>query len=223
MHRGGQEFESLILHQVEYNESLLVRFFFIVKGRDNKMASSAMHLAVAKKYLEKNKDKNFNYKKVMAGTLYPDAAKDKDKTHYTMSCRGNNLVTYLASKVSLYDFLVEYEVVESFELGWFIHLVTDYLFFAECFSEEYLLTHSYEEFRRDLYFAYDCLEKYLSEKYKMTIDDYESYPSEYHEGILYRDSILTKETIDSFIERVSSINIEDYINKIKEAKRNVLP
>ena len=100
-----------------------------MKGRDNKMASSAMHLAVAKKYLEKNKDKNFNYKKVMAGTLYPDAAKDKDKTHYTMSCRGNNLVTYLASKVSLYDFLVEYEVVESFELGWFIHLIADYLFF----------------------------------------------------------------------------------------------
>ena len=187
------------------------------------MASSAMHLAVAKKYLEKNKDKNFNYKKVMAGTLYPDAAKDKDKTHYTMSCRGNNLVTYLASKVSLYDFLVVHEVVESFELGWFIHLVTDYLFFAECFSEEYLLTHSYEEFRRDLYFAYACLGKYLSEKYKLTIDDYESYPSEYHEGILYRDSILTKETIDSFIERVSSINIEDYINKIKKAKRNVLP
>ena len=72
-------------------------------------------------------------------------------------------------------------------------------------------------------FAYDCLEKYLSEKYKLMIDDYESYPSEYHEGILYQGSILTKETIDSFIERVSSINIEDYINKIKEAKRNVLP
>lgn len=93
------------------------------------MASSAMHLAVTKKCLEKNKDKNFDYKKIIAGILYPDVTNDKDKTHYTMANRGDNNVTHLASKVDLYAFLKEHEVLDSFELGWFIHLIADYLFF----------------------------------------------------------------------------------------------
>ena len=187
------------------------------------MASSAMHIAIAKKYLEKNKDKNLDYKKVMAGTLYPDATNDKDKTHYTMAERGNNNVTHLASKVDLYAFLNDNAVLDDFKLGWFIHLITDYLFFSECFTEEYLLSHSYEQFRSDLYFAYDCLEKYIEEKYNITMADYADYPSEYHEGISYQDSIFSKDLIDSFIERVSSVNIKEYIDKIRNAKGNVKP
>lgn len=197
--------------------------FFVKKRNGGKMASSAMHLAIVKKYLEKNKDKNFDYKKVMAGTLYPDATNDKDKTHYTMVNRGDNNVTHLASKVDLYAFLKEHEVLDSFELGWFIHLIADYLFFSECFTEEYLLSHTYEQFRSDLYFAYDCLGKYLSEKYELTIEDYENYTSEYYEGSYYQESIFSKDLIDSFIERVSSVNIEEYIDKIRNAKGNVKP
>ena len=34
-------------------------------------------------------------------------------------------------------------ILDDFELGWFLHLVTDYLFFDECFSKEYLLENSY--------------------------------------------------------------------------------
>ena len=187
------------------------------------MASFTMHLAVAKKYLEKNKDNNYDYKKVLEGTLYPDIVSDKTKTHYTIPYRRNSLITYLNTKVNLYDFLVEHDVLNSFELGWFIHLVTDYLFFAECFNKLYLLTHSYEEFLKDLYFAYDCLEKYIKDKYDINKDDYSSYPSAYHEGTLYESSILTKDIVDNFINKVSSINIEEYINKIKDAKGNVLP
>lgn len=187
------------------------------------MASSAMHLAVAKKYLEKNKDKNLDYKKVMAGTLYPDATNDKDKTHYTMAERRDNNITHLASKVDLYAFLNDNAVLDDFKLGWFLHLVTDYLFFAECFTEDYLLHHTYDQFRKDLYFVYDCLEKYIESKYNITRDDYESYPSEYHEGTFYQESIFSKDLIDSFIERVSSLNLEEYIDKIKETKGNVKP
>lgn len=40
------------------------------------MASSAIHLAVAKKYFEKNNI--LNYEKFIAGSLYPDASNDKD-------------------------------------------------------------------------------------------------------------------------------------------------
>lgn len=85
------------------------------------------------------------------------------------------------------------------------------------------MSHSYEQFRSDLYFAYDCLEKYIEEKYNITMADYADYPSEYHEGISYQDSILSKDLIANFIERVSNINIEEYIKKIKSVERNVKP
>lgn len=110
-----------------------------------------------------------------------------------------------------------------FELGWFLHLVTDYLFFEECFSEEYLLQTSYQEFCKDLYHAYDCLNLYIEEKYNITEHDYEAYPSEHYSGIPYEECILKKSDIEDFIEQVSSIKLETYIKKIKEHRKNVKP
>lgn len=185
------------------------------------MASSAMHLAVAKKYYEKNNISN--YDDFIAGSLYPDAADDKDQAHFTESNRGNNNVSYLQSKVSLYSFLKERKELDDFELGWFLHLVTDYLFFDECFDKQYLLENSYEKFREDLYFAYNCLGKYVSDKYNITKNDYKSYPSEYYPGFEYKECILSKKLIDEFIERVSSININEYIKLIKISKTNIKP
>ena len=50
------------------------------------MASSAIHLAVAKKYYERNNI--YDYDNFIAGSLYPDAADDKNQAHYTDSNRG---------------------------------------------------------------------------------------------------------------------------------------
>ncbi len=127
------------------------------------MASSAIHLAVMKKYIEKNKldiDKKEAYK----GTLYPDATENNDKAHYTNLNRGKDNISHLQGKVDLYAFLKEHKIQDAFYLGWFLHLVTDYLFFEECFSKEYLLETSYQDFCKDLYFAYDCLNLYVEEK-----------------------------------------------------------
>lgn len=154
------------------------------------MASSAIHLAVAKKYYERNNI--YDYDNFIAGSLYPDAADDKNQAHYTDSNRGTNNVSYLQSKVNLYSFLKGRKELNDFELGWFLHLVTDYLFFDECFSKEYLLENSYEKFREDLYFAYNCLEKYVSDKYNIDKNDYKSYPSEYYPGFEYKECILSK-------------------------------
>ncbi len=185
------------------------------------MASATIHLAITKKYLENHKD--LNYEKVIAGTLYPDAVKDNDKSHYTDINRSNDNISHVRGKVNLYAFLKEHKSLNDFDLGWFIHLVTDYLFFEECFSEEYLLNNSYKDFCTDLYFAYDHLNLYLSEKYHITKDDYKDYPSEYYPGKPYEDSILSKEKIDAFIIEVSSIDFDKYIKKIERYRNNVKP
>ena len=64
--------------------------------------------------------------------------------------------------------------------------MTNYLFFDECFTKEYLLTHTYKEFRQDLYFGYDCLNKYLTEKYNITTANYTIYLNEIYTGIPYQ-------------------------------------
>ena len=175
------------------------------------MASAAIHLAIAKKYLVKHKD--LDKKEILRGTLYLDAASDNDKSHYTRKNRGFDNVSHVRSKVDLYAFLLNNKVCTSFEVGWFLHLVTDYLFFLECFTEEYLLIKSYQEFCSELYHAYDCVNLYMEEKYHIVKEDYEAYPSEYYLGIPYEECILSKEMVDAFIDRVSSIDLEKIYRK----------
>lgn len=185
------------------------------------MACATIHLAIAKKYLKSHKE--LNYEKVIAGTLYPDASENNDESHYTNINRGNDNVSHICGKVNLYAFLKENESLNNFKLGWFLHLVTDYLFFEECFTEEYLLNSSYEDFCKDLYFAYEHLNLYLSKKYDITENDYKDYPSEFYPGKSYENCILPKDMIDKFINRVSGIDLDKYIKKIKEYQSNIKP
>ncbi len=185
------------------------------------MACLSIHLAIAKKYLENHK--KLDYKKFIAGTLFPDADSDNDKTHYTNKERGCDNVSHVRSKVSLYKFLEEHKTLDAFELGWFFHLVTNYLFFLECFTEEYLRSKTYQDFCNELYHAYFCVNLYMEEKYNITKEDYKAYPEEYYPGIPYEECILPKEMVDAFIKRVSHINIESYIEKIKIVKKNIEP
>ena len=115
------------------------------------MACATIHLAIAKKYLETHT--TLNYRDIIAGTLYPDAVDNNDESHYTDLNRDDDNVSHVRGKVNLYSFLQDHEYLNDFELGWFLHLITDYLFFEECFDTEYLLENSYEQFCKDLYFA----------------------------------------------------------------------
>ncbi len=185
------------------------------------MACATIHLAIAKKYLEKHS--NLNNDDFIAGTLYPDADSDNDATHYTDKMRCNDNVSHVRGKVNLYKFLEEHEEMNDFELGWFLHLVTDYLFFEECFTEEYLLSKSYDEFCKELYHAYYVVNQYLEDKFGLTREYYKAYPESYYPGIPYEECILPAYLVDNFIDRVDKIEIDKYIEKIKENKINIKP
>lgn len=186
------------------------------------MASSSIHLAVAKKYLELN-NFLFNERQVLKGTLYPDSVKDKSVSHYTDLNRGTDNISHLKGKVNLFSFLNEHENLNDFERGWFLHLITDYLFFDECFTREYLLSHSYEEFRQDLYFSYDSLYNYIVKKYDIRLEDFTDYTDQIFLGTGFKECLFTKEMIDNFILRVSRIDVDNYIKKIKLVKKNIKP
>lgn len=186
------------------------------------MASAAIHLAIAKKYIEKHN--NLSYKEFIKGTLFPDAEANSIELHYPKSSLIGKLpIDIYDNKVDLYAFLLDHPKLSDFELGWFLHLVTDYLFFQDCFTKDYLMNTDYEKFCKDLYYSYDCLDSYLFNKYHIIKDDFKDYPSEYYPGIPYEDCLFSKELIDNFIKKVSSIDLDKYILKIKKYEANAKP
>ncbi len=186
------------------------------------MASPNMHLAIAKKYMEKNS--SIDSASFLSGTIYPDVTIDKSTTHYTDLVSTDKLSDHLFHKVNLYRFLKSHENMSDFELGWFLHLVGDFIFFTEYFDSEYVEKVDYKDFCRALYYSYDCTNKYIWDKYSLSMDDLKDYPTEYYPGFPeYRKCILSKEQVDDFINRVSSIDINKYIEKILKTGYNVKP
>ncbi len=187
------------------------------------MASTSMHIAIAKKYLEKHPD--LDYFEFIDGAIYPDESNNKDPLHYSGKDRTGTNRHILDQKVNLYDFLKEREGKEltTFELGWFQHLVADYLFFGECFSDDYLSSKTFKEFIGELYYAYDRINLYVKDKYNITREDYMYAPFDKYPNMPYEDCILPRELVDSFIDRVSSIDLQKYMPIILKAKTNVKP
>jgi len=67
------------------------------------MASFSIHLAVGKRYMEKNHIENEQL--FMKGIVDPDLASDKNKSHYTFNRNADSLFTYLSTKIYLPEFL----------------------------------------------------------------------------------------------------------------------
>ena len=113
------------------------------------MPGYVIHLAVAEEYLRKHSQKKENYNQFINGTIFPDSVMDKSKTHYGDGSSNSNL----------YKFLLDRDMKTSFNRGYFLHLLSDYLFYnkyIQCFSKK-------------IYDDYDLLNKKLIDKYKVTL------------------------------------------------------
>lgn len=111
------------------------------------MPGYVIHLAIAEKYLEKNKKEN--YDEFIDGVIYPDETDNKYKTHYWNEMRS----------VNLSNFFKENKLDTSFNRGYFLHLLTDYLFY-----NKYI-----EYWSTDIYTDYDLLNPYLLKKYHVKL------------------------------------------------------
>lgn len=157
------------------------------------MAGYVIHIAVAQEYLNKHKDESENYDEFIKGVIYPDSVKDKSLTHYGRK----------SSKVILRDFLKENEIDNSFKRGYFLHLITDYLFY-----NKYL-----EYFSKDIYDDYDILNKSLIEKYNINL------PEEIEQFCFYKSGetkVLSFQMATKIIDEISSLDIYEIEKEIKK-------
>ena len=157
------------------------------------MAGYVIHLAVAEEYLKKHNNIKEDYNEFIKGVIYPDSVTDKSLTHYGIK----------SSKVILRDFLQENEIKNSYMRGYFLHLVTDYLFY-----NKYL-----EKFSKDIYNDYDILNKDLIEKYNIKL------PKEIIDSVFYKKGqtkILSMELAIKVIDEISDLDLNVIEKEIRE-------
>ncbi len=158
------------------------------------MAGYVIHLAVAQEYLKNNKNVEEDYNEFINGVIYPDSVKDKSQTHYgEKSCKTN-----------LYKFLVDKKIDNSFNRGYFLHLLTDYLFYNKYIGD----------FTRDtLLNDYDILNKKLIDEYNIVL------PNGIEKKVFLKEGtpqILSLEIIEKMIKDISNMPIDNVSNEIME-------
>ena len=164
------------------------------------MPGYVIHLAVAEKYLEKHKSKNENYYEFIEGVIYPDSTKIKSETHYGEK----------SSQSNVYEFLKEHELNNSFERGYFLHLLTDFLFYKKHYKlpPGGIATQTIHD-------DYDKINKYVLEKYPIDI------PEEVIEFCRQKDGepvYVKKEKLDSFVDEASGYNLQELAEEILKRK-----
>ena len=149
------------------------------------MPGYVIHLAVAEEYLKKHKDKDEDYNEFINGVIFPDSIKDKLLTHYGEKSSVSNL----------YEFLKANKLENSFKRGYFLHLLTDYLFY-----NKYI-----DRMSKDMYNDYDILNKILIEKYDVRL------PESVKDTVFFKDGqlvILSLELITKMIDDISNMDLE---------------
>ena len=184
------------------------------------MPCIAIHLAIAKKYLEKNNNENKD--DFIFGTLAPDFAfdnidnyikidgNDKNARHFGDNNKPNNLVEYMKTKVNFNDFFSNNDINTSF--------LRDYYFFDNCINDPRLADLSLEEGVKIGYNDYDLITEYLIDKYDLDIPEVaKDIMSRKGTGKL---QILDVDKVDEFIDKMSKLDLykekDKFINIVKQ-------
>jgi len=149
------------------------------------MPGFVIHIAIAQEYLKKHHipfSEDF-----ILGSISPDFSDEKSKTHYGKSPAYTNLGNYLKEITPNTDF----------EQGYFLHLVTDYLFY------NYYL----ETFRKpQIYYDYDFTNEFLIKKYNVNLQD------EVKDKVFFKSGapeILTLPLACKIIDEISELDLEE--------------
>lgn len=150
------------------------------------MAGYVIHLAVAEEYKKNYPMDIDNYSDFIDGVIYPDSVLDKSLTHYGEK----------SSKVELKKFFDERDIQDSYNKGYFLHLVTDYLFYNKFL----------EYFSKDIYDDYDKLNKELIRKFEVKLPNNITDKVNYIEG---ETKILDLNNTIDFIKKTSKYRLKD--------------
>ena len=175
------------------------------------MPGYVIHIATAKKYIEKHKTEIKNEEEFIKGVIAPDMnekldgpSEDKSKTHYGKW--GKYEVTTYIDKF-LNDTSID--MSKDFWKGYFLHLLADHYFYNKYFKEEHQeMIKNNDRF----YYDYDCLNKELIEEYKIEVlDNIKEFMNFFDAEPKY----LKKSKLVDFINQIANMDIEEKVETIK--------
>lgn len=152
------------------------------------MPGYVIHLAVGKVYLQNNKINNIS--EFQKGIIAPDMARDKSKSHYGPYSSRPNLKGYIEMNKNF----------DEFKEGYFLHLVTDYLFYNRFLTK----------WDSDIYEDYNKLNNAIIKKYRIIV------PKEIQNIVqceIGKPKVLDENKLYRFIDSVGKIDIRKMILK----------
>ena len=180
------------------------------------MPCLAIHLAVAKKYLEKHSE---NSEEFILGTIAPDIEidninnyingefTDKNSRHFGENFKTDNVIDYMRRKVSFKKFFEQNDLNTSFRRAYFLHLLCDYCFFGEYITNEKIKDIPFMDIVKIGYNDYNIITPKLIKEYDLTIPE-QIKDMVNGEGI-GEIKLLDESIIDSFIEDMSNNDLEE--------------
>lgn len=159
------------------------------------MPGYVIHLAVSKVYEKNNKIKYLE--SFERGIIAPDLAKDKGKSHYGQ----------YSSNPDLDKFIQMNGISSSYKEGYFLHLVTDYLFYNKFLKK----------WDNHIYDDYDKLNGRIAKKYNIVFPEELLKVVKIKEGEL---ELLDEEEVYRFIDVVGKIDIREMVKENKISFQN---
>lgn len=169
------------------------------------MPSYVIHVAIGQEYIKKHPGNIQNKEQFIQGVIAPDRDENKQKAHFCITDRTN---------IQLCDYIKTHSILSDYEKGYYLHLLTDYLFYSVMFKEE---NKTAQKEGVGLYSDYDVLTKPLILKYQVELPKEIEQYSRFVEGKL---TYLAFDKISEFIDLVSSFQIEEEIeNRLSKKER----
>lgn len=172
------------------------------------MPSMAVHLAVGAEFLKYNKTKD--KKSFRQGILKPDllgliSQEQKEIAHYTDKKTPNmTLKERCQTKVNLLRYLQDKKIDSDFELGYYVHLVTDFYFFNYfLFSPNHKKINEPNVDLSELYVDYEKIAKDMEIRFNVDNSD-TPWAGKYAEG---EPVFFSKNEIFEFVEKCSKLNV----------------
>lgn len=163
------------------------------------MPGYVIHLAIGKKYLERNKIND--EASFLRGCIEPDLL-DKNNSHYGDS----------SDKPDFQKFLEKNSLNSEYNQGYLLHLISDYLFYNK------YLKNFIDKFSEEIYHDYNKLNEFLMIKYHVQIPKEVESIVKFENG---KPKILNSESICDFIEAIASIDftkirgLSEYLSNYK--------
>lgn len=174
------------------------------------MPGVTIHLAATNAYLALHQTKKRD--DFIDGTLAPDEVEDSAITHHSLPGFRDSALSFLRGKISLKDCLADFDINTEYGRGYFLHLVIDHEFYQLLQKDTTALADMpYREFKDTLYHDYYATTAYLNEKYGIIYPD---YAEKWNKAIDEPTQIISAEEISHFIERMATLDLEEYYRKI---------